>query len=493
MVHMSVATRMGGKTGKGVSSGEFSVVIMGDFSGRASRGLAQPPGRLVAVDRDNFFELFSAFDIQLKLPFDEQLIEFKDFDQLHPDYLLDQLAIFAKFRQWQRKAQKPELFNGLLEELRAANIWQDAAAPAPTSSNPASSSTTAASADNSVDFLLEQVLNQGVQRDAQNDVEKLIARIVAPYATLKADVRLAQVQSAIDAAMAQTLRSILHHGDFHNLEATWRSLYFLVRRISSDNSIKLWLLDISQAELTAATAGAATNCPLYDVLVKPRQAASAVPHQLLINLFTTQATAEAVATMGTLAEMAQQINAVCVGAAAPAFAGCSDLIANSDPQNWQLPDEEFLHAWSQLRTSPAAAHLALTAPRFLLRSPYGKSSSPIETFDFTEIGPQQNHQHYLWGNSAVLVAVVLAELWVAGDGTLNTAAASQIDQLPIHVEKSAEGEKLIPSAEIVILDSTVAALRAAGLLVVRSIYNKNAVLIPQLTSCAADGALIFGA
>lgn len=488
MVHMSVATRVGGKTGKGVSSGEFSVVIMGDFSGRASRGLAQPPGRLVAVDRDNFFDLFSAFDIQLKLPFDEQLVEFKDFDQLHPDYLLDQLAIFARFRQWQRKAQKPEHFNGLLEELRAANIWQDTSNPAVASAAKDAST----SPDTSVDVLLEQVLNQGVLRDTQNDVEKLIARIVAPYATLKADVRSAQVQSAIDAAMAQTLRSILHHGDFHNLEATWRSLYFLVRRISSDNGIKLWLLDISETELAAATEGGAASCPLFEVLVKPRQAAGACPHQLFINLFTTQASPTAVATMATLAEMAQGIKAVCVGAAAPEFVGCSDLIANSEPQSWSQVDEEFLRAWGQLRASPAAAHLALTAPRFLLRSPYGKSSSPIETFDFTEMGPQHNHQHYLWGNSAILVAVVLADLWIAGNGTLNTAAASQIDQLPIHVEKSTEGEKLIPSAEIVILDNTVAALRAAGLLVVRSIYNKNAVLIPQLTSCAADGGLIFG-
>ncbi|RYZ79443.1 MAG: hypothetical protein EOO68_38905 [Moraxellaceae bacterium] len=115
MSYMSVESRVSVKQSKSTHTGEFSVVILGDFSGRASRALNTPLSRLVPVDRDNFFELFSAFGIQLKLPFDTQPIEFNDFDQLHPDYLLDQLAIFARFRQWQRKAQKPEHFASVLE------------------------------------------------------------------------------------------------------------------------------------------------------------------------------------------------------------------------------------------------------------------------------------------------------------------------------------------------------------------------------------------
>lgn len=487
MSYMTVESRISGKQGKFSTGAEFSVVIMGDFSGRASRSLNKPLGRLVPVDRDNFFELFSAFDIQLKLPFDDQLIEFKDFDQLHPDYLLDQLSIFARFRQWQRKALKPEHFNGLLDELRAANVWQgDSQIPAAAQGLPATQT-----ADNSADFLLEQVLNQGVDSTTQTDVEQLIRSIVAPYATLKADIRLAEVQAAINDAMAQTLRSILHHGDFHNLEATWRSLYFLVRRITSDNGVKLWLLDISEAELIKATSGDITQSPLFNLLVNQRQASGQTPHNLLLNLFTATTTEQSLQWVQALAQIAEAFNGACVSAAAPSVAGCTDLIANPDPKNWAAPNEDFNQAWQSFRAKPAAAHVALTAPRFLLRTPYGKKSSPIETFDFTEITSSQSHQHYLWGNSAVLVGVVLAELWQAGKGILNTAAASQIDQLPIHVEKSIDGELLIPCAEVVILDSAVEALRSAGLLVVRSIYNKNAVLIPLLNSCATDGALLF--
>jgi type VI secretion system protein ImpC len=488
MSYMSVESRISGKQNRSSHSSEFSVVILGDFSGRASRGLTGPLSRLVPVDRDNFFELFSAFDIKLKLPFDEQPIEFKDFEHLHPDYLLDQLAIFAKFRQWQRKALKPEHFEGLLEELRAAKVWNDQTASAQVQ---AGATPSADKADNNVDFLLEQVLNQGVEASAQTDVEQLIRSIVAPYATLKADIRLSEVQNAINQAMAQTLRSILHHGHFHNLEATWRSVYFFVRRIASDNGIKIWLLDISEAELAQKSEGEPTQSALYDLLVKQRQAAGQSGHNLIINLFSVDNSLNSLPWLTNLAAIAAANNGACVGAANPNIAGCSNLIGMPDPTQWQAVAEEFGSAWQAFRTHTDAAHMALTAPRFLLRTPYGKKSSPIEAFDFTEMIADGNHQHYLWGSSAVLVGVVLVELWLNGGGVINSAAASQIDQLPIHVEKTAAGEQLIPSAEIVILDSTVAALREAGLLVVRSIYNKNAVLIPLLNSCAANGTLLF--
>ncbi|HEY6528495.1 MAG TPA: type VI secretion system contractile sheath large subunit [Cellvibrionaceae bacterium] len=485
MSYMSVESRVIGKQSKSTHTGEFSVVILGDFSGRASRALNTPLNRFVSVDRDNFFELFSAFGIQLKLPFDTQAIEFNDFDQLHPDYLLDQLAIFARFRQWQRKAQKPEHFASVLEELRAADIWQGE------SRQETVQNTHTADAGAQVDFLLEQVLNQAVEGSAQTDAEQLIKRIIAPYATAKADMRLPEVQSAINAAMAQTLRSILHHGDFHNLEATWRSLYFLVRRIASDNGIKLWLLDISEAELITATEGEITQSSLYKLIVTQRQAAGQNPHNLLLNLFSAGTTQNSLQWVSALGKIAQAIDGACVAGGVPVLAGCEDLIANPDHKTWLIPENDIQHSWQSFRATPAAAHIALTAPRFLLRSPYGKNSSPIEAFDFTEITAPNNYQQYLWGNSAVLVGVVLAELWLQGKGSLNTSAASQIDQLPIHVEKTSAGELLIPSAEIVILDSTVEALRNAGLLVVRSIYNKNAVLIPLLNSCASNGALLF--
>ncbi|MEY4589792.1 MAG: hypothetical protein RL497_1868 [Pseudomonadota bacterium] len=484
MSYMSVESRLNATQAKSTQMGEFSVVILGDFSGRASRAITSPNFRLTPVDRDNFFELFSAFDIQLKLPFDTQPIKFNDFDQLHPDYLLEELAIFARFRQWQRAILKPERFAAAVEELRAAHIWHDETQPLQASQiNPATQNTASA------DFLLEQVLNQPVESSAgaEVNIEQLIKRIIAPYATAKPDMRLPDVQNAINDAMAQTLRTILHHGDFHNLEATWRSLYFLVRRISSDNGIKLWLLDISEAELINATAGDITPSSLFNLLVNQRQAAGQQPHNLIVNLYFASSTEESMQWVTGLAELARTSGAACVAGAAPKVVGCEDLIATPDASLWAEPPEAF----TKFRASPAAAHIALTAPRFLLRTAYGKNSSPIETFDFTEITAQQNHQHYLWGNSAVLVCVVLAQLWLEGRGTLNTAAACQVDQLPIHVEKTSAGERLIPCAELVILDSTVNALRDAGLLVVRSIYNKNAVLIPLLNSCAADGALLF--
>ena len=51
------------------------------------------------------------------------------------------------------------------------------------------------------------------------------------------------------------MRDILHHPDFRALEAAWRSLHFLIRRLETDEQLTVSVLDVTKAELTADLVG----------------------------------------------------------------------------------------------------------------------------------------------------------------------------------------------------------------------------------------------
>ena len=61
-------------------------------------------------------------------------------------------------------------------------------------------------------------------------------------------------------------------------------------------------------------------------------------------------------------------------------------------------------ALEALRELPEASHLALLAPRFMLRHPYGKKSDPISAFAFEEFTPDEGLRGMLWGHPALLAA-----------------------------------------------------------------------------------------
>src|SRR5690349_6528962 len=76
----------------------FHIAIVGDFSGRGSRGELDinslSSRKVIEVDRDNLEEIFSRLNVRLRIPLSETELEFQEFDSLHPDYLLENLDLF---------------------------------------------------------------------------------------------------------------------------------------------------------------------------------------------------------------------------------------------------------------------------------------------------------------------------------------------------------------------------------------------------------------
>ena len=67
-----------------------------------------------------------------------------------------------------------------------------------------------------------------------------------------------------------TMIALLHHPAFRQLEAAWRGVDFLVRRLETGASLKLFLIDVSQEELQADLLGTEdlTESGIYRLLVE---------------------------------------------------------------------------------------------------------------------------------------------------------------------------------------------------------------------------------
>src|SRR5262249_41576581 len=105
------------------------ILVMGDFSGRGSRGvrsaadLASRP--VVSVDIDKFEQVLSRLGPALRLslrdwPGGEVAIDFRSLDDFHPDRLYRELECFRELRETRIRLRDPKTFAEAAEKLRGS-------------------------------------------------------------------------------------------------------------------------------------------------------------------------------------------------------------------------------------------------------------------------------------------------------------------------------------------------------------------------------------
>jgi type VI secretion system protein ImpC len=68
------------------------------------------------------------------------------------------------------------------------------------------------------------------------------------------------------------MRTVLHHSEFQNLEALWRGMDMLLRRIETGPSLQVLLVDVSAEEFAADLSSASDLSETGPVLAARRQA-----------------------------------------------------------------------------------------------------------------------------------------------------------------------------------------------------------------------------
>jgi type VI secretion system protein ImpC len=471
----------------------FCIAILGDFGGRASRGIADPktPGdrRPYLVDRDNFDEVLSKLGVELHLPSggDAPLVfGFSELEDFHPDRLLENEA-FQQLKRLRDRLQDPDRFVAVANEVgllpsRPAKPPSRAESTRGVAPNPVR----LASSRSLLDEMIEETESRTPEPSRQKDsVHDFARQLAEKYAVSAPDARQPEVIAAVDRAIGDALRAILHHPEFQALEAVWRATFLFVRSLDTDSQLRLYLVDITREELIADLSASAEvrESALYRLFVeKGIQTPGANPWSLILGNYRFGC--EDLEKLSRLAKIANAAGAVFVAEGNSTLLGCNSLAETPHPRDWR--DAANAEAWAELRSLPEAASLALALPRFLLRLPYGAKTSPLESIEFEEFPSTPVHKEYLWGNPAFAVALMLGQSFSQAGWQMRSGLVAQLNNLPLHVYSVPSDSEAKPCAEVLLTDEAVERILDLGLIPLISFKGRDSVRVGRFQSLA-DG------
>jgi len=480
----------------------FRIVLMGDFGGRSSRVSSNRPvnletRQLIAVDCDNFDEVLAKVQPAIRLPAGGnavgEMLTFSGLDDFHPDRLLRRSAMFRRLCDLRERVQDPRGVASVLEELGIGSSVpsRDAAEKDPTRRTTTSAQAARLASGSLLDDMIAQSESQGGESTVRrkDELQEFVQRATAAHTVPTADPRQMEVLAMIDRALGLQMRSLLHFPPLQTLEAAWRAVFLLLRRVPTGPQLKVYLLDVSQEELAADLLASSDlrQCGAYRLLVEKTVATpGAEPWALLVGNFVFGPRRADAELLGRIAKIARAVGAVFLAEASPALLGCESLAATPDSRDWEevFPDEGAASAWKSLRRTAESAHAGLALPRLLLRLPYGKDTAPIEAFSFEEMPDAPTHEHYLWGNPAFACALLLAQSFAEEGWQMRPGRHLEIDRLPLHVIKVEGQNETQPCAEALITETTAETILEKGLIPLASMKDQDAVRVVRFQSIA---------
>lgn len=474
----------------------FRIAILGDFSGRTNRGVSDAKAigkrRAVLVDRDNFDEVLSRSGAEIQLPMGEGgslRLRFSDLDDFHPDRVFQNLEVFGKLRDLRTRLQNPATFQETAKELGLRSS-DPAAPPRKPDASPVVAPSAARLASGSLlDEMIEQTESRVVTdrpRRPSDEVHDFAQRVVAQHLVSTPDPRQPETLAVIDRAVGSLMRAVLHNPDFQALEAIWRATFFLVRQLETGSQLKLYLIDISRQELATDLSSTTDlrNTGIYRLLVEESvETPGAEPWTIVVGNYTFGPGDEDAALLSQMAKIAHGAGAPFLAEASAHLLGCSSLASTPHPREWNAP-EKLARGWADLRYLRESEAVGLTLPRFLLRLPYGKKTSPTESFDFEEFPDLPIHEDYLWGNPAFAVALLLGQSFSESGWGMRPGTAAAIERLPVHIYRRDGEPESKPCAEVLLTEDAAERIVEVGLMPLVSFRDRDLVRLGRFQSIA---------
>lgn len=446
----------------------LKVMIAADFSGRAQTaqdGAAALKSKLIRIDKDNFDQVFSKFGIKLYFPGIEDRVEFSEFDQLNAEHLYENLAVFEHFRRYIRNLRKPERFMSVVEELKQHGVIECAEVNAADEPTPAE-------AHLQPEQLLDSILSSSSSNSSEPfSVEKLIQQAIAPYVEEKAHPQADEYIQAVEEAAACTMRALLGTKAFSGIEANWRSLDMLNRRLDTDNECHLYIYDISLQEIEEQAQAVTLNqSSFYKVCVDDQSVAGGQAFDLVVLGDCLDLTAPFEVGIKLLSEISQSCGAhIVAGIDLTGFAigAVSELNDSQCPSLIENPELQ------RLKSAVGNGAFFVAAPRVLTRLPYGGRTRPLEGLRFEEISDPRNLKEFAWCSSAYLVALAIST-----NGIGRNLGSIQLENMPLYYANDEDGDVfIVPTTEDYLNEHALNNLYNAGLIAVQSVKNSDSVLI----------------
>jgi type VI secretion system protein ImpC len=245
----------------------------------------------------------------------------------------------------------------------------------------------------------------------------------------------------LDRRMSAQLDVILHHPEVQKLESSWRALKLLIDRTDFRENVKIEVLNVSKEDLLNdfEDSPEVVRSGLYKHLYTAEYGQfGGQPYGAMIAQYAFTPGAQDMKLLQYCAGVAAMAHAPFISSASPQFFG---------EETWlTLPNLKDLHSifegpqyakWRSFRETEDARCVGLTAPRFLLRLPYGPDSA-VKEFNYQEDVTGAN-DHYLWGNSAFTLATRITDSFAKYrwcPNIIGPQSGGAVEDLPVHVFKS---------------------------------------------------------
>ena len=467
----------------------FRIALFGDFSGRAVRGAIEIGDALagrpaIPLDPDTIEDVIEGFATKLVLPIGKEGagigVTLKALDDLHPDELYENVDLFAELVSLRRQLESGVTMDHASRTLKS---WGDRHAM-PVRPPKLRSSGNAVPADRRLSAFQQLIGDAQNSLRQETPVEEMLARIVGPHIHALPDPDLPALQEAVDAALSEAMRLLLHHPEFQSLEAQWRSLDLIARSVDVADDLEVVLYDVSAEEIAADLASQEdlsstglvrllTEEPLDPDLGRGGYSA-------LIGLYGFEETPPHAELLGRIARVAAHVDAPFLAAISSGFL--------------ETPKEDrpplVAQAWDTLRQMPEAGHLGLCSPRFLLRRPYGARSEPINAFAFEEFTETEGLRGMLWGNPVVPVAILLARSFRENGASLRLGSIMSLGGMPYHYVTDRFGDQVaLPCTDRNIDLDKIARANDRGFMALSAVKGRDELRLTSFQSLAGGELL----
>lgn len=329
--------------------------------------------------------------------------------------------------------------------------------------------------------LLDQIVTEGrlgtdtASRERGKDLVKaFLGQVLEGSVTVGRDTltTIDSMVAQIDHLVSIQLNEVLHHPSFQKLEASWRGLKYLLDQSETSSMLKIRVLNVSKKEVLRDLQRAAEfdQSALFKKIYEQEFGTfGGEPYAALIGDYEFSNHPEDI-------ELLEKISQVAAGAHAPFLTSASSKLLNLD--SWESLDQprdlgkifdstEYAK-WKSFRQSEDSKYVGLTAPRILMRLPYGADTKPIEGFNYEEGVDGTDHEKYLWGNAAYALGARLTTAfaqygWCAA--IRGVEGGGLVEGLPAHTFRTDEGDVALKCpTEIAITDRREKELADQGLI-----------------------------
>lgn len=289
----------------------------------------------------------------------------------------------------------------------------------------------------------KQEARKWVRTFVQDILKDSTVSVVSPTAHTLIANRIAE----IDQLVSDQLNEVLHDPKFQKLEATWRSLKYLVDQTETSDMLKIKVLNAPKTELLRDF----QRAPKYDqsalwlkVYQDEFDMPGGEPFGAVIGDYEISRHPEDMELIEKISHVAAAAHAPFISAASPdlfKIANFTNLGERQDLKTFFAGDEK-LGKWRTFRDSDDSRYVALTMPHILLRLPYGAETARADGFDFEEGVKGTDNSKYLWGNTAYALGARLTDAFARYGwctAICGLEAGGLVEGLPTHTFPTDDG------------------------------------------------------